>query len=92
MKIKALLVAALFTLSPGVAYAHHKDHQSESSAVGTVLGLALIGTGIYLGTRDYSHHHRDHHRRHRQARVIDEYRYHGNTYRVCRRDKQVFYC
>ncbi len=92
MKFKALLVAALLAVSPGVAYAHHEDHQSESSAVGTVLGLALIGTDIYLGTRDYSHHQSDHHRRHRRARVIDEYRYRGDTYKVCRRGKQVFYC
>ena len=26
------------------------------------------------------------------ARVIDEYRYRGHNYRVCRRGNDVFYC
>ena len=89
MKIAALAIAGLMTLGTLPAQAHH--HHDENPAPAIITG-AIIGGLLYYGTRDYHHDDHHHHRRRRRARVIDEYRYHGNHYRVCRRGNQVFYC
>ena len=87
-----LLAAALHSAMP--AQAHHR-HRSDSAAP-AIIGGAILGGLLYLGTRDYDHHdhhgHHHHHRRHRRARIIDEYRYDGRQYRICRRGNDAFYC
>ena len=98
MKVLALAIAGLMTFGTLPAEAHHREERSES-VVPYIVGGTILGGLLYFGTRDrgnYHHHHRDHyhhhHRRNRRARVIDEYRYRGDNYRVCRRGNQVFYC
>ena len=78
------------TLGTLPAQAHHEHHRSDN-AVPYVLGGAILGGLLYYGTRDYDHGHYHYHRN-RRARVIDEYRYRGHNYRVCRRGNDVFYC
>lgn len=91
MKLAALAVAGLMTLGTLPAQAHH-EHRRDGDAVPYVLGGAILGGLLYYGTRDHDHGHYHYHRRHRRARVIDEYRYRGHNYRVCRRGNDVFYC
>ena len=93
MKLAALAIAGLMTFGTLPAQAHHRHDENPAPAI--ITG-AILGGLLYYGTREYRdehhHHHHHHRRRHRRARVIDEYRYHGNHYRVCRRGNQVFYC
>ena len=90
MKIAALAIAGLMALGTLPAQAHHRHDENPAPAI--ITG-ALIGGLLYYGTRDYYHDdHHHHRRRRRRARVIDEYRYRGDHYRVCRRGNKVFYC
>ena len=92
MKLVALAVAGLMSLGTLPAQAHHSHDDNIAPAI---IGGAILGGLLYYGTRDHHHDYYDHHhhrRRRRRARVIDEYRYRGDNYRVCRRGNQVFYC
>jgi len=93
MKLTALLAAALVTFGTLPAQAHHRHDDNLAPAIvgGAILGGLLIW-GASEFNHDHHHHHRHHHRRHRRGHVIDEYRYRGDRYRVCRRGNQVFYC
>ena len=95
MKLAALAIAGLMSLGTLPAQAHHRHDDNIAPAI---IGGALLGGLLYYGTREHHHHdyyeypHRHRRRRHRRARVVDEYRYRGDNYRVCRRGNQVFYC
>ena len=93
MKFTALLTAAaLMTLGTLPAQAHHRHNDNLAPAI---IGGAIVGGLLYYGTRDSHHdhhHHHHHHRRRNRVRVIDRYRYRGDTYRLCRRGNDVFYC
>lgn len=99
MKLPAFIAAALIAVTPTASLAHHHQHHryQENNTISNILGLAIIGAGVYIGVneynrdyRDYGYHHR--HRRHRHPRVVEEFHDHGRRYRICRDYKRAYYC
>lgn len=91
--IASVLCASVLSM-PATALAHsdHYDHthsEPRPSLLRSLVGLAVVGGAVYLGTRDYPHYY---YGGRRTGRVVGSYYRDGKRYRVCRNGYRRFYC